>query len=66
MNSLGNANTYLIGICPWFQKEETFEITAESRKEALEKARVETNGYTYNPATLRLVKKINKKKGMKK
>ena len=59
-------NTYLIGICPWFQREETFEITAETKIEALEKARVKIDGTFYNIDTLRFIKKINKKKGKKK
>lgn len=59
-------NTYLIGVCPWFQREETFEVTAETKMEAFEKARVKVDGTFYNPATLRIIKKVNKKRGKQK
>lgn len=59
-------NRYLMGIKRYFSVEETFEIDAENKKDALEKALnsqiIKYSSENMNVDTLRVIKKINKNK----
>lgn len=58
-------NKYLIGVKRYFCGEETFEVEAENKTEALHKAELNpvilSSGGNVDLKTLRVIKKINKK-----